>query len=347
MKVRIISNNENETWDNFVLSHGDAGPYHLFAWKRAIEEIYHHNTFYLISENEEADICGALPLVLVKPPLMPATLVSLPFCDYGGVLANQEDIRLDLLKYAYELARSLNAQFEIRNTSPEPLLVESFELEVVSHKVRMIIDLPENSDTLWNSFRSKLRSQIKRPQKDGLIFRLGSIELINDFYTVFRINMRDLGSPVHSKAWIASMIESYGTNAHIGVVFKDRLPLAAGIIFEFRDTVSMPWASALGEFSKLSPNMLLYWGFLEFACDYSFKKFDFGRSTPGEGTFKFKEQWGAMPYPLYWYGRGLTQDDDKMVRKEEIRKLIEKTWARLPQRLVDSVGPMLRKYITL
>ena len=27
---------------------------------------------------------------------------------------------------------------------------------------------------------------------------------------------------------------------------------------------------------------------------------DFGRSTPDEGTYKFKEQWGAEPVPLHW-----------------------------------------------
>ena len=33
--------------------------------------------------------------------------------------------------------------------------------------------------------------------------------------------------------------------------------------------------------------------------------FDFGRSTVGSGTYKFKEQWGAQPSPAVWqyYGR--------------------------------------------
>ena len=29
--------------------------------------------------------------------------------------------------------------------------------------------------------------------------------------------------------------------------------------------------------------------------------FDFGRSSEGEGTYKFKKQWGAKPTPLVWY----------------------------------------------
>lgn len=47
--------------------------------------------------------------------------------------------------------------------------------------------------------------------------------------------------------------------------------------------------------------MLLYWAMLEYACDQGYRQFDFGRSTPGEGTCRFKEQWGAKSHQLYWY----------------------------------------------
>lgn len=346
-RIRIADYEDKKRWDDFVLSQEHAGPYHLFAWKHGPEQIYHHKAYYCICENEQKEIAGIFPLILVKPPFMSGTLVSLPFCDYGGVLSPHEDVRKALTDYAFELSKSLDANIEIRNTNPDPLLTSLYQLEAIYHKSRMILDLPESSEILWDGFRSKLRSQIKRPQKDGLIFRFGSLDLINDFYTVFRINMRDLGSPVHSKAWIASVLESFGTKAHIGVVYKGTIPLAAGIIIECRETISMPWASALSEFSKLSPNMLLYWGFLEFACDYGFKRFDLGRSTPGEGTFKFKEQWGAKPHSLHWYNKGFSDENGSSVRNGEIRKIMEKTWAKLPQRLVDTLGPRVRKYIIL
>jgi FemAB-related protein (PEP-CTERM system-associated) len=346
-RIRFADLADQSLWDTFVLSQEHAGPYHLFAWRMAVEKSYQHKSYYLISEGEKADIQGVLPLILVKPPFMSGTLVSLPFCDYGGVLALHKDIKQQLLCSAYELAQSLNVALEIRNIYPETLLTSLYQLEAVSHKARMVLDLPESSDILWNGFKSKLRSQIKRPQKDGLIFKMGSLEKFDDFYTVFRINMRDLGSPVHSKTWISSVLGSFGTQAHVGVVYKDERPIAAGIIIENSNTISMPWASALSEFSKLSPNMLLYWGFLKYSCENGFRRFDFGRSTPGEGTYKFKEQWGATPYPLSWYSKGLSQNNGYSVRNGEIRKIIEKTWSRLPQCLVDIVGPKLRKYIIL
>ena len=64
--------------------------------------------------------------------------------------------------------------------------------------------------------------------------------------------------------------------------------------------IEIPWASSIRDFNPLCPNHLLYWHAMETAVAEGVDVFDFGRSTPGEGTFKFKEQWGAEPVPLHW-----------------------------------------------
>ena len=38
----------------------------------------------------------------------------------------------------------------------------------------------------------------RKPIKEGLTSKTGGAELLDDFYRVFLVNMRDLGSPVHS-----------------------------------------------------------------------------------------------------------------------------------------------------
>lgn len=86
--------------------------------------------------------------------------------------------------------------------------------------------------------------------------------------------------------------------------------------------------------------MLLYWSLLRYASDSGYKEFDFGRSTPGEGTYKFKEQWGAEPSPLYWYS--ITSNGGN-----PMRRFIGKVWAIAPQIFTDRIGPLLRRYIRL
>ncbi len=345
--IKIAENDDQARWDAFVLSRDDAGPYHLYAWKCAVETAYHHRAYYLIAKGYKDEILGVLPLFLIKPPVFRGTLVSLPFCDYGGILALNRDVAEHLCRCAINLALSLNANLELRYACPDPFLRESCRLGVISHKVRMILNLPSGSEILWNGFKSKLRSQIKKPIKDGLEFKMGSQDLLNDFYTVFRINMHNLGSPVHSKAWVISVLNSFGSSSHVGVVTCKGKPVAAGIILTHKHLVAIPWASSLIEYSRSSPNMLLYWGFLKFASDNGYKIFDLGRSTPGEGTYRFKEQWGAMPAPLYWYGDDFSELVKPALTAGKIRYIIEQSWTRLPQSLVDVLGPFVRRYITL
>jgi lipid II:glycine glycyltransferase (peptidoglycan interpeptide bridge formation enzyme) len=213
----------------------------------------------------------------------------------------------------------------------------------------MLLDLPDSSDALIKSFKSKLRSQINRPLKQGLKIKSGGLELINDFYRVFIENMRDLGSPVHAKQLIKNVMTEFSDHARILLVHKDGLPLAAALTVGFNGTIENPWASALKRYSHLSPNMLLYWGMLDYAAQNGFARFDFGRSTPGEGTFKFKEQWGARPEPLQWYNfvwSGAIKESSGSNPGRFYKVSIE-IWKRLPVAATRVLGPPVRKHISL
>jgi FemAB-related protein (PEP-CTERM system-associated) len=345
--ISIITDNQRGIWDEFILSSENAGPYLLYSWGHAIRKAYNHKMFNIMSFGNDGKATGALPLALINPPFIKSTLVSLPFCDYGGIISKDDDSLSGLVDFALVQASKLNARLEIRSATELPVLKEKFSMGVISHKVRMILELAPNSQVLWDGFKSKLRSQIKKPQKEGLKFRLGGSELIDDFYNVFRINMHDLGSPVHSKKFISSVLEFMGSRARIGVVYKYSEAIGGGIILECGDTITIPWASTLTVYNSLSPNMMLYWGFLECAADNGFKYFDFGRSTPDEGTFKFKEQWGAEPQPLFWYGKGFMDELDAVTSKKDLRQKVESSWTKLPQKFADFMGPVLRRYISL
>ncbi len=198
------------------------------------------------------------------------------------------------------------------------------------------------------SFKSKLRSQIRKPIKEGLCAKIGGLELLDDFYDVFSVNMRDLGSPVHSKKLMQNVLEEFTGSAKIVVVYKGEEPVACSMIAGYKDTLENPWASALREYSRLSPNMLLYWAMLEYACDNSYDYFDFGRSSPNEGTYKFKEQWGAKAAPLHWHYISLNgqQLGEETSEKTKFEKAIW-YWQKIPVPITKIIGPMIRKHIGL
>ena len=166
---------------------------------------------------------------------------------------------------------------------------------VKTHKVSMRLSLPGSIDTVWKSFPSKLRSQIKRSQKEGMVVRTGRHEELDNFYKVFSLCMRNLGTPVYPKHFFRNILDHFPESTWICSVYLGDMPVASGFLAGFKNRLEIPWASSDSRYNRFSPNMLLYWSCLTIACEKGFTEFDFGRSTVGEGTYKFKEQWGAVP----------------------------------------------------
>ena len=349
INIRQVQKEDQAIWDSYVKSHSDSSPYHLYAWKASIELAYKHKDFSLIAEYR-GKVRGVLPLVYMHFPWLINQLVALPYCDVGNCLGDDHVVVEELLAEAVKIAKALKIHImDLRGNlkSAGPISGCKIDKSVIN-KVRMILELPETSDLLFKSFKSKLRSQIRKAKKNGLEFRWGGIEDLDKYYTVFSKNMRDLGSPVHSRIWFKSILEQFGDNVHMGLVEIEGLPVGAGIIITSGDRVSIPWASTLRSYNRLSPNMLLYWSFLEFSTDNGFRLFDFGRSSKEEGTYKFKAQWGAQATPLNWYKINISGKNKKVtVAGASKREFVANLWRRLPQSMANVIGPTIRKYISL
>lgn len=340
VNIRLYREEDKQTWDRYVMDSDDATSYHLTAWKDIIEASFGHKTFYILAENGQREMVGILPLVRLKSLLFGNFMVSLPFFNYGGICAHHREIREQLFQKAVSIAREDGAaHLELRHTQP----IDGFPAKTA--KVSMKLALSRNPDEQWNAFPSKLRSQVQRPIKEGMYATIGREDALDDFYDVFSRNMRDLGTPVYPKKFFVNILRAFPASAWICTIYtKHRLPVAAGFLVGFKDTLEIPWASSLRSHNRYSPNMLLYWSALRFACEKEYKVFDFGRSTPGEGTHKFKEQWGARPVQHYWHywlknGAALPELNPK---NPKYRMAIG-IWKKLPVVLTRMIGPSIVK----
>lgn len=315
--------------------------YHLIGWKDVIEKSLGNKTYYLLAEDSDNTITGILPLVHLKSFLFGNYMISIPYFNYGGVCADSDEICEQLFNKAVNIAKEQDTgHIEFRHTRH---INNTFKEK--TSKVSMRLELPNESEQLLKGLPSKLRSQIRRPTKEGMYSRIGKEEELDSFYTVFSINMRDLGTPVYSKKFFKDILTTFPDSASICTVYaKDGNPAASGFLIGFKEMLEIPWASSLRRYNKQSPNMLLYWESLKFACDNGYKQFDFGRSTPGEGTYKFKKQWGARPLQLYWHywlknGRAMPELNPHNPRY----KMVINVWQNLPVWLTKIIGPMIVK----
>jgi len=331
-----------EEWENIIQRASQADLAVAPGWYSTIHKAYGHRPLYLWGE-DDAGNRAVLPAFAICHWLLGRGVTSMPFLDAGGPCGSSGPLLSALVDRLTSEARALGAgHVELRCVTPLDLPVQP-SLE----KVTLILSLPHDPDRLWRKLDAKVRNQVRKAKRAGLSVEVGGVELLDEFYGVFSINMRDLGSPVHGKAFFREILESFGKAARLTLVRKGGAPIGGLVSLAFKDTVYVPWASCLRQHAPLCPNMLQYWETIRRANKDGFRRFDFGRSTRGSGTYRFKRQWGAEEVQLYWYtiplnGRQMT----RVSREGNTWALMSRLWRRLPVGTSQILGPRIRKYLS-
>ena len=339
--VRLAASSDDQSWNRYVESHPQGGAYHYAGWPRLIARAFGHEA-RLLTAHDETGISGVLPLVIMRSRLFGRFVVSLPFLNEGGVLANDAETESSLIDAAVATAQEVRADYlELRH-----LRRHSAVLEERQHKVAMSLTLCATREEQWQALDRKLRNQVRKGEKSRLEVTNGGNELIEPFYRVFAANMRDLGTPVFGIRLFQETLATFPENSRVFCVRLDGRPVAGSVVHWRGGSMEVIWASALREVGPLCANVLLYWHMLQFAIDRGCTRFEFGRCTPGEGTFHFKRQWGAEPRPLtweYWRSRpGLDLDNSPRNPKYQAAVAL---WRRLPLNVTTLVGPRVVRSI--
>ncbi len=339
ININIADEQIKEQWNQYVLAHKQSSAYHLFEWKAIIESAMKLKSYYIFA-SLKGKICGVLPLFLSSSKLFGRYLTSIPFFNYGGIISDNDQTARLLYKEAASIAQSENASHvELRHITK---LIQ--DIPGKTHKVRMVLELDQDPQKIWDGFKSKLRSQIKRPMRENMTAKVAGKDIIDDFYKVFSTNMRDLGTPVWTKNIFANILDHLPHNSSLCVIYHKELPVASGFLITYKDTTEIWTASSLRKYNNLSPNMLLYWSVIEDACKNGYKKFDFGRSSPDSGTYRFKEQWGSKPEVLnwqYWIPEGNKLPEINPHNPKY--KFFIFMWQKLPVFLANLIGPPIAR----
>ncbi len=340
IQVERLNSADFSAWDGYVSQSERCSLYHHRAAPKMISQLFGHQNYCFLAKDQAGKVVGVLPVVHIKSLLFGNYMVSLPYFNYGGAVAVDENTEQALMESAIEQGKLLNvSHIEFRDTHER-----TSELPARIDKVAMLLELPDDPDTLWKAIGAKRRSQIKRPIREGVEVLTGKGELLDQFYDVFARNMRDLGTPVYGKNFFRAIIETFSDNVHIVVVRHENRPVAAAFLLGHNGQMEIPWASTLREVNKIGVNMFLYWEVLKYSIEQGFDQFDFGRSSTDSGTFRFKKQWGAKPKQLYWHywmrdGGELPQLNPNNPKYQ----LAIKIWQKLPLALTKFIGPMLVK----
>jgi len=324
-------------WDAYVEAHADASAYHRASAVRVGADTFGLRVTFLSARDAQGRLTGVLPLVEQSSWLFGRFLASVPFFTYGGVLADGQTAAAALAAHATELARVRRAaHVELRHTAPRELSGYAERLD----KVSMVLRLPASEEALSKQLGAKLRSQIRRADREQPQILWGGAELIPDFYDVFAAAMHDLGTPVYPQRFFSVVHAALPGLIHVLVVKVGGVAQAAAILVRHGRRIEVPWAAATPAAKRGAVNMRMYWELLRFSVQAGAEAFDFGRSTVDSGTYRFKAQWGAQPMQLHWHywlpeGKSIPQ----LNQANPKYALAASWWRRMPLWCANLLGP--------
>ena len=342
MSIRVVSAAGPEQarwWQQFVDGNSDATNFHRWGWKQVIENAFGWPTWYLLAE-EGGVTRGILPLVWQKSRPFGSFVTSMPFLNAGGIVAETPQVERLLLQEAIAIASRLNADhLELRHRSDHHLKFPTKTSKLVVRKA-----VSADPDRMFRELDKKVRADVRKSQKSGFTAEFGGEEFLGDFYRVWAVNMRDLGTPVYEPNFFREIFHAFPTGTHICRVRLGTETVAASFLTGYRDTLEVSWSSSLHKYLPLKPNMFLYWNLLCFAGAQGYRIFDFGRSTAGSGTHKFKMQWGTEEFPLYWnYWLRRGTELPQVNPQNPKYRLFIRVWQKLPVFLARWIGPRIAR----
>ncbi|GGF65872.1 FemAB family XrtA/PEP-CTERM system-associated protein [Alteromonas lipolytica] len=341
LTITQLQSDQCENWDTYVEKHEDGAFFHLTGWKTVIEKTFGHPCFYLAAWCEQ-QLVGVLPLVQVKSLLFGNSLVSTPFCVYGGALADTDAIRLQLENKALDLGKELKVDFvELRDRKP----LDNPNYEIFCHHSTYGCELADTPDAILAGVKKKQRAVIRHSLKNELQSVVNKD--VGTAYDVYAESVRNLGTPVFHKQFFHNLAEVFGDKLDVlTVLTSEGTPVSSVLSFYYKDEVLPYYGGGLHDARALKSNDFMYYQLMCHARELGCTRYDFGRSKDDSGAAKYKLSYGMPAEPLH-YKRALVEATEQPNLSPNNPKyaLFINTWKKLPLWLSRLVGPYLSKYL--
>lgn len=335
-RVRELGDDDCGRWDAFVAKCPEATFFHRSGWREVIERVFGHRTVFLFAEHN-GRVTGVLPLAQIKSALFGHSLISLPFCVYGGVAAEDAASADALLDAATARAEALGVgHLECRNLRARRLDWASSDLYVTFRK-RLEPDVEAN----MLAIPRKQRAMVRKGIKAGLVS--SEDPDVGQFFRLYADNVHRHGTPALPKRYFSALQESFGRDVEVLTACTAQgKPVSTVLSFRFRDEILPYYAGDALSAREYAANDFKYWEVMRHACERGVRTFDYGRSKRGTGPFDFKKNWGFLPQPLayeYRLVRAHTVPQNNPLNPK-YRAFIA-LWKRLPLGVANRLGPMI------
>ncbi len=326
-------------WDDFVARHPDGTFFHRAAWAHVLRTAFGHNPHFLVARRAGA-IVGVLPLAHQMSLIFGQSLISLPFCVYGGPLVADEAAGIALREAAEALMRKLGLSvMEWRTREASPALTPGWQarddLYVTFRK-----PISADDDANLKAIPRKQRAVVRKGIDGGLT---SIVDQDTDrLHRIYAESVRNLGTPVFSRRYFSILKQTFGAEMDVLTVMEDDQPRASVLNFYWRDEVLPYYGGGTAAARACHANDFMYWDVMRHAARRGCRLFDYGRSKVGTGAYSFKKNWGFTPEPLpyrFFLAPGVAIPDHNPLNPKY--RLFIAAWKKLPLPIANLIGPAI------
>jgi len=338
--IKSFSSQIADEWDLFLVSNPQATPFHSTAWMRALQRNFGYEDRSFVA-TRDGRITGVLPLFLVSNWIVGRCLISIPFADYGGVCAEDEESADALVAHAVEMGMAEKVDFlELRHRTGK----SRPQFCVNDLYVSFGTELADEPEAQLKRFPRDTRYMIRKGEKAGLEARWG-LEQLPEFYELFTLNWRRFGTPVFARQWLETLVDEFGDAAILVLVRANGRPVAGVFSFLFGDTLFPHYSGASPDANALAANNFVYWELMKSAINQGLRCFDFGRSKKNTGAYQFKASWNLQAQPLLYQVCMIERRDRPNFSPTNPKFAVAASlWSRMPLKATTWLGPQVVRW---
>jgi CelD/BcsL family acetyltransferase involved in cellulose biosynthesis len=304
-EVRVIDPLSDPRWLPFLDATTGSTIFHHPAWITPLMEAYGYGAASLGCFEGET-LVGVLPMLEIRSRLTGRRAVALPFSDYGGSVAVDEETHGLLLDAALKQGKERGWSFvEMRSAVRHANARESGAFK------RHQLVLGSDPERLMKMFdKSQTQRGLGKFQKSGAVIeRSAGRDALKAFMALNYQTRRKHGLPPQPDRFFDGF-QKHVLDKGLGFVSLARLEgqiLAACVFMMYKDTVYYKYGASDEQGLAHRPNHGIMWDAMRWGIAEGYRVLDFGRSDlDGEGLIKFKRGWGTTETDITYAHVGIT-----------------------------------------
>lgn len=345
---------EEDEWDAFVAGHPQGLVYHYSAWRRMLEEAFHHirGRVLVLRDSRTHAIVAGLPIYSVRSWLLGKRLVSIPFASLSDPLLSSEGDFERLWPRLRAACNDLGAvRIEVRARGETSRLANA-PLVVSTRYKHHVLDISADEDQLFRRFaKTSICQRIRKAERAGVVVVDSDREQdVRVCYEILAQTRRRLSLPPMPFAFFEAMRRHlWPRRAKFLVGRHEGRPIACHIVLTARDMWISEYSGCV-DGAIPGSNQLLYWQAIRLARARGAKAFSFGRTAvTNNGLLDYKRRWRTLEEDVVALAspNGHASGQSSVgIREDGVRQwLIRKAISMSPMSVCEGIGRFCYRHL--